>query len=117
MKKQASVGALLGLLVFAIGASSSSATSDSPTAAKRQSCGTVDFGYTNASVSARRVNCPSARRIVRKWSRMGEPNEPAPPFLQVKNFLCEFSGTDVHLKLRCKNTNDSRKRVRADWGG
>lgn len=85
---------------------------------KLQSCGTIEYGI-SVSVSAKKVNCPSARKIVRKWNRKVPLTEPPPRFTRVKNFPCEFTASGpygANLNLRCKNENDSRKRVHADWG-
>ena len=115
--KKTVAGFVIGVSVFAIVASSGSASlSGDPLLRKLKSCGTVDFCFTHPSVSAKKINCPSARKIVRKWNRNLDLSEPPARFTRVKNFRCEFKGTVAHVKLRCINGNDTRKRVHADWG-
>ena len=84
-----------------------------------RSCGTANFGYTRARISARRVKCKAARQLARKWLHGLGPGDcqSFPCYANVENYRCRFSGTEAHLKLRCKNFNDHRKRVHADWGG
>ena len=84
-----------------------------------EACGTVDFVYTDASVSAKNVNCSSAREIAHKWinKSANDPCTSQPCVTFVKRFECRFKGTDEHLKLRCKHLQKRGKRVHADWGG
>ena len=90
----------------------------SATAPGYKRCGTVDIGYTNAQVAARRVRCRNARRLVRKWrQKVNSPScQPAVTrcrVVRVSRYRCVWGGDEVTVRLRCTK---GRKRVRAYWG-
>jgi len=87
--------------------------------ARLQKCGFANFEYTRAQVRASGIKCRAARQIARKWLHSLDPGDCQvfPCYQRVEHFRCRFSGTEIHLKLRCQHMEKAGRRVYADWGG
>ena len=97
--------ALALLAVFVV------ATPDSASA--HGTCRHVDVGYTEASVTAKRLSCRKARQIVRGALREWSCDEYGCDTIYVKGFKCTVGGREGVIVLKCRR---GKRKVRAEWG-
>ena len=71
-------------------------------------CGKVRVGgFTRAAVTARGVDCPEARRIVRAWERTNPCGPSGCRTVTVRNFKCRIQGGSTEVaRWRCTRPPD-----------
>ncbi|MDQ3933453.1 MAG: hypothetical protein M3340_02355 [Actinomycetota bacterium] len=76
-------------------------------------CRHVNVGYTYAGVTAKRLSCDKARRIVRAALREWSCDEYGCEAMYVAGFKCTVGGPTGVVVLKCQRGS---RRVRAVWG-
>lgn len=76
-------------------------------------CRHVDVGYTYAGVTAERLSCSKARRIVRGALKEWSCDEYGCETMYVAGFKCTVGGPTGVVVLKCRRGS---RRVRAVWG-